>query len=97
MPLHPVPSRSTGAAMKKLTVHIHAELEVPNDWEIVEHPSGIQVLKIGDRYIDFDIAPLATTSDDPEATWSDEDEELTGRILDTVTGLDTDLDISYEQ
>lgn len=83
--------------MKKLTVHIHAELEVPNDWEIVEHPSGIQVLKIGDRYIDFDIAPLATTSDDPEATWSDEDEELTGRILDTVTGLDTDLDISYEQ
>ncbi len=83
--------------MKKLTVHIHAELEVPNDWEIVEHPSGIQVLKIGDCYIDFDIAPLATTSDDPEATWSDEDEELTGRILDTVTGLDTDLDISYEQ
>lgn len=83
--------------MKKLTVQIHAEMEVPNDWEIVEHPSGIQVLKIGDRYIDFDIAPLATTSDDPEATWSDEDEELTGRILDTVTGLDTDLDISYEQ
>lgn len=83
--------------MKKLTVHIHAELEVPNDWEVVEHPSGIQVLKIGDRYVDFDIAPLATTSDDPEATWSDDDQALTDRILDTVSGLDAELELSSMQ
>lgn len=83
--------------MKKLTIHIHAELEVPSDWEIVEHPSGIQVLRIGDHYVDFDIAPLATKSSDPEATWSDEEEILTGKILDAVTGLDTELEISYQQ
>ncbi len=77
--------------MKKLTVRIHAELEVPNDWEIVDLEGGVQVLKIGDKYVDFDIAPLATSSSEPDATWSDEDEELTGRILDAVTGLDTEL------
>ncbi len=77
--------------MKKLTVRIHAELEIPNDWEIVELEGGVQVLKIGDKYVDFDIAPLATGSNDADATWSDEDEALTGRILDAVTGLDTEL------
>ena len=79
--------------MKKLTLHIHAELEIPDDWEIVEHGHGIQVLKIGERYVDFDIAPLATYSEHDDATWSDEDEELTTRILETVTGLDTTLEI----
>ncbi|HUW37161.1 MAG TPA: hypothetical protein VMV91_07485 [Rhodocyclaceae bacterium] len=77
--------------MKKLTVHIHAELEIPNDWEIVELGSGVQVLKIGDKYVDFDIAPLASDSDEVDATWSDEDEGLTELILDTVTGLETEL------
>lgn len=77
--------------MKKLTVRIHAELEIPNDWEIVELESGVQVLKIGEKYVNFDIAPLATSSSEPDATWSDEDEALTGRILDAVTGLDTEL------
>lgn len=77
--------------MKKLTVRIHAELEIPNDWEIVELESGVQVLKIGDKFVDFDIAPLATSSSEADATWSDEDEALTSRILDAVTGLDTEL------
>ena len=79
--------------MKKITLHIHAELEIPDNWEIVEHSHGIQVLKIGDRFVDFDIAPLATYSNEEDATWSDEDEELTTQVLDTVTGLDTTLEM----
>jgi len=79
--------------MKKLTVRIYAELEVPDDWEIVEVDEGIQVLKIDGTFVDFDIAPLASDSTGPEATWSDEDEELTATILDTVIGLDTELSL----
>jgi len=79
--------------MKKLTVRIYAELEVPDDWEIIEVDEGIQVLKIAGTYVDFDIAPLASNSIDPEATWSDEDEELTATILDTMIGLDTELSL----
>ncbi|MDP2794949.1 MAG: hypothetical protein Q8O25_12875 [Sulfurisoma sp.] len=82
--------------MKKLLLHLHVEMEIPDDWELVEH-SGAQVLKIGNRFVDFDIAPLATTSAAPDATWSDEDQELTETILDTVTGLDAQMEIVYTQ
>jgi len=78
--------------MKKLLVTIHAELEVPDDWELVKHPSGISVLKIGDTFVDFDLAPLATTSGDPDAEWSDVNVEVVGQVLDAVVGLDTDLE-----
>ena len=79
--------------MKKLTVRIYAELEVPDDWEVVEVEEGVQVLKIDDVYVDFDIAPLASNSLGPEATWSDEDEDLTATILDAVIGLEAELSL----
>ncbi|KAF0103865.1 MAG: hypothetical protein FD187_1499 [bacterium] len=78
--------------MKALTVTIRAELQVPDDWELVEHPSGMLVLRIGDQYVDFDIAPLATRSDDPEAEWSDDDSTLVGKVLDTVAGIEVELE-----
>lgn len=78
--------------MKTLIVSIRAELEVPDDWELVEHPSGIQALKIGDEFVDFDIAPLATTSIDPEAEWSDIESQVVQEVLDTVVGLEADLE-----
>lgn len=83
--------------MKALTVNIRAELEVPDDWELVEHPSGMLVLKIGDQFVDFDIAPLATRSEDPEAEWSDDDTVLVGKVLDTVVGIDVELEGQAEQ
>lgn len=78
--------------MKNLTVLIRAELEVPDDWELVEHPSGILVLKIGDQFVDFDIAPLTTTSMAEDAEWSDVDTDIIGTVLDTVVGIDTELE-----
>ncbi len=83
--------------MKKLSLELHAELEIPDDWELVEHPAGIFVLKIGDRFVDFDITPLATKSSEPDATWSDEDDKFTDEILDMVTGLDSKMEITYLQ
>ena len=83
--------------MKKLSLELHAELEIPDDWELVEHSSGIYVLKVGDRFVDFDITPLVTASTAADATWSDEDEKFTDEILDMVTGLDSEMEISYLQ
>jgi len=83
--------------MKRLSLVLNAELEIPDDWELVEHPSGIWVLKIGDRFVDFDIVPLVTESGAVDATWSDEDEAFTGEILDMVTGLDSQMEITYLQ
>lgn len=83
--------------MKKLSLELHCELEIPDDWELVEHSSGIFVLKVGDRFVDFDITPLVTASNAPDATWSDEDEQFTEEILDMVTGLDSEMEITYLQ
>ena len=77
--------------MKSLSLVIRAELEVPDDWELVEHPSGVMVLKIGDEFVDFDIAPLATRSTDPEAEWTDAGSAVVGKVLDAVVGIDVDL------
>jgi hypothetical protein len=85
-----------GNTMKKLIIQIAAELHIPDDWQIVEHPGGMQVLKIGDKFVDFDITPLATASTDPDATWTDEDHELTSRILEAVTDLDADMTIELQ-
>ncbi len=81
--------------MKRLTVLIRAELEIPDEWELVEHPSGAQVLKIGDQFVDFDIAPLTTRSEEVEAEWSDMDTDLVDAVLDTVVGLDAELEINF--
>ena len=83
--------------MKNLTVTIRAELEIPDDWQLVEHPSGAQVLKIGDRFVDFDIAPLTTKSEDPETEWSDHDTDLVDEVLDAVVGLEAELEVGSTQ
>lgn len=79
--------------MKKLTIKITAELDIPDDWELVDHEAGMQVLKIGDRFVDFDITPLATDKSDADAIWSDEDDDLTDRILESITEFDADMTI----
>lgn len=79
--------------MKKLTVKITAELDIPDDWELVEHEAGMQVLKIGDRFVDFDLTPLATDKTDADAVWTDEDEKLTNEILESITEFDSEMTI----
>jgi len=83
--------------MKSLSVLIRAELEVPDDWELVEHPSGIQVLKIGEQFVDFDIAPLTTRSEDPDAEWSDTDSQVVNDVLNAVVGLEAELEMGHRQ
>ncbi|PZU54595.1 MAG: hypothetical protein DI561_04690 [Thauera sp.] len=83
--------------MKTLTVRVTAELQVPDDWTLADHASGMTVLKIGDQFVDFDIAPLSTRDDEPDSMWTDDDETLTSCVLDCVIELDTDLELAYQQ
>jgi len=80
--------------MKNLTVTIRAELEVPDDWQLAEHASGMVVLKIGNQYVDFDLTPLATSEDSPEAEWSDRNADLVDTVLDSVVGVDVELEMA---
>jgi len=92
-----VPPHQPEIHMKTLTVRVTAELQVPDDWTLADHASGMTVLKIGDQFVDFDIAPLSTRDDEPDSMWTDDDEALTSRVLDCVIELDTDLELAYQQ
>lgn len=83
--------------MKSLVVSLRVELEVPDSWQLVEHPSGMQVIKVGDQFVDFDIAPLSTDSLSPDAEWSDNDQDLVGEVLDAIVGLDSSLELGSQQ
>jgi len=80
--------------MKKLTIKITAELDIPDDWELVDHEAGMQVLKVGDRFVEFDITPLATDKNDAEAMWTDEDEKLTNEILESISEFESEMTIT---
>ena len=64
---------------------------------LVEHPSGMQVIRIGDHFVDFDLAPLTTTSDSPDAEWSDVDQDLVEEVLDAIAGMDSSLELAPQQ
>lgn len=83
--------------MKNLTVVIRAELEVPDDWMLTEHASGMHVLKIGDQFVDFELAPLATTDDEADAEWSDRDADLVDRVMEAVVGVEVELEMTRSQ
>ena len=77
--------------LKHLTVVIRTELEIPDTWELVEHPAGIRVLKIGDHFVSLDLVPFSTCSADPRADWSEANSTLVESVLDTVVESDAEL------
>ena len=80
--------------MKTLVINIRAELKVPDGWSLADVAEGTQALKLGDRLIDFDIAPLVGTTEGGSTTWFEADEALTTEILDKVETLTTDLSLA---
>jgi len=89
-----VPHQTKELPMKNLTIVIRAELEVPDDWMLTEHASGMHVLKIGDHFVDFDLTPLTTSVDTPDAEWSDRNADLVDEVLEAVVGVDVELDLA---
>ncbi len=70
--------------MKKLHVTLELEMNVPDDWELVETSEGMPVLSLPDgTFLDMAMEPLFASQ--PEETWSStEDEEVLNDILDMV-------------
>lgn len=74
--------------MKKLSVTISLEMEVPEDWQIHRSVEGVDVLKVGDgRFLDLTFEPML--ADDPEGTWTDSaDDAFLEALLDMVVSED---------
>lgn len=72
--------------MRKLLVTIQLELDIPNNWELVEHPDQVQAVKMDDgQYMHMSFLPMLTRDFSKEAEWSSEcPDEFTESILDMV-------------
>lgn len=70
--------------MKRLSVTIKLELDVPDEWELRKTSEGFEVIQIGEgRYMDISFEPLL--SDDLNGMWTDsDDEEFVNALLDMV-------------
>lgn len=78
--------------MATLKITIEVELDVPDDWEMVETSEGIHVLKIANnQYLDFTFEPMVT--DNIEGDWSNSvDDDFMNDLIDMVESEE----VSYE-
>ncbi|MGP1718197.1 MAG: hypothetical protein ACTS9Y_13540 [Methylophilus sp.] len=72
--------------MKKLLVNVQLEMDVPDAWDLVEHPDDVQAIKLEDgRFMYMSFLPMFTEDPKAGAEWSSEcTEELSDEILDMV-------------
>lgn len=83
--------------MKRLSVTIRLEMEVPDAWTVRETSEGTSVLSIGNgQYMDLSFEPLLT--DDIEGVWTDSaDEDFLNDVLDMVVSEDVQYDLKEIQ
>lgn len=80
--------------MKKLRLTIKAELDIPDDWEIVQHKDNITVVDIGNgKFVDFDLLPMIAYSQEEGAIWNTVPQELDAEIMDMVRKMESKLSL----
>ncbi|HEX8986924.1 MAG TPA: hypothetical protein VF816_03110 [Rhodocyclaceae bacterium] len=83
--------------MKRLSVTIALEMEVPDTWEVRTTSEGTSVLKIGpDQYMDLTFEPMLAKN--PEDTWTNSgDDEFVNSLLDMVVTEDVTYELAQIQ
>lgn len=84
--------------MKKLLVNVQLELEIPDTWELVEHPDEVQAIKLEDgRFMYMSFLPMFTSDAQAGAEWSSEcSDEFSNEILDMVADEDVIMKLETE-
>ena len=78
--------------MKKLRLTIKAELDIPDEWELVTHDDNITVIDLGNgKFLDFDLLPMMAYSREEGAIWNTVPQELDAEIMDMVKKLESKL------
>jgi hypothetical protein len=81
--------------MKKLQVTITLGMEVPDNWELVEHQDGFTVIDTGDgKFLDMTFTPVITSENAENSEWTyDYDDAFADKIIDMVEEYDTEMEI----
>ena len=78
--------------MKKLRLTIKAELDIPDEWELVTHDDNITVIDMGNgKFLDFDLLPMMAYSREEGSIWNTVPQELDAEIMDMVKKLESKL------
>lgn len=80
--------------MKTISVSIKLEMEVPDDWELVESSEGIEVISMGNgQYLDLTFEPMVT--DDIEGTWTNSvEDDFLNDLLEMVVSEEVTYGVS---
>jgi hypothetical protein len=81
--------------MKRLQVTINLDMDIPDEWTLVEHPDGVPVLTLGDgRYMYMSFLPMFTKALVPESEWTSEcSEAFTEQVVDMVQDEEVEMKI----
>ncbi|MBM9512165.1 hypothetical protein [Desulfogranum marinum] len=70
--------------MKKVTVNIAVELELPDDCDVIQHKDGIDALKYKDKFCTFSTFCMTTASNQAGVKWIG-DQQVDSEIIEYVT------------
>lgn len=81
--------------MKKLQVTITLDMDIPEDWTLVEHPDGVPVLTLGDgRYMYMSFMPMFADELKPESDWTNEcTEQFSTEVIEMVQDEEVEMKI----
>ncbi|MCX7185810.1 MAG: hypothetical protein NTW57_00965 [Methylophilales bacterium] len=79
--------------MKKLQVTITLDMDIPEDWELVEHPDGVPVLTVGNgRYMYMSFLPMFTKGLEAESDWTSVcSEKFAAEVVEMVQGEEVEM------
>jgi hypothetical protein len=72
--------------MKKLQVSITLDMDIPDDWMLLDHPDGVPVLTVGNgRYMYLSFLPMFAKGLEPESDWTSVcSEKFAAEVVDMV-------------
>ena len=81
--------------MKKLQVTITLDMDIPEDWTLIDHPDGVPVLIVGDStYMYMSFLPMFTNELKPESDWTSEcSSDFTEEVVEMVQVEDVAMTI----
>jgi len=72
--------------MKKLQVTITLDMDIPDDWMLLDHPDGVPVLTVGNgRYMYLSFLPMFAKGLEAESDWTSVcSEKFAAEVVDMV-------------
>lgn len=81
--------------MKKLQVTITLDMDIPEDWTLLDHPDGVPVLAVGNgSYMYMSFLPMFTKELEAESNWTSEcSDKFADEVVEMVQGEDVKMKV----